>query len=203
MLKYFRKTNALYVYIYIYISPFSSLPSQCCQYTWKDFKGIVVPYQTYIIKYLSALRKTSLAVRLGPWGLNYILRQRPWCQSLSAKVFTDISGRQTSNVWAFIVAGSLLCLPKYCFVCGWVHTPNCHLSVDTSHHPRCLWVSEQWPDKGQISRKEICSVNTGSCQWIWEFLSQVKPLRTVCFDTRCQVCNHWELTLHLPFEFDT
>lgn len=103
------------------------------------------------------------------------------------------------SLYTWTWAGSLLCLPERCFVCGRAHTPNCHPSVDTLHRLTCLKVSERWPDREHVGRREICSVNTGSCQWILAFSIQGKPLRAVCFDLRCQVCNCGELTLHLTF----
>lgn len=116
--------------------------------------------------------------RIQWWGsaledCRYTLWRWPWSHALSPEGFTDIRGLQTSKSLSFHCtwkrAEALLCLPKCCFVCGWVHTPNCRPSVDTSHHLRCLQVSKRWPGCDQIRRKEIYNVNKGSCQWILAF----------------------------------
>lgn len=133
------------------------------------------------------------------WGLAFKdmsnkIGQWPWFQCLCVKRLHW--HKESVHVWCLSFsctwkwAGNLLGVPKCCFVCGWVLTPNCHPSADTSHRLGYLWVSEQGPDRDQNSRKEICSTNTGSCQWILALWLQRKPLRTVFFVMRWQVCNH-------------
>lgn len=95
--------------------------------------------------------------------------------------------------WGFAVSAKVL-------FCLWLST-HTQLSPLSGHltpsqmSPGLQAVTRLWPD--QEKRDSQCKQGELSMKF-GVFVTR-EPLRTVCFDMRCQVCNHRELTLHLPF----